>query len=137
MTDDNPLTSSRAATYAPLSPAILAEMDERVRQNEQWGEQNHPDGTGPDETPLEEHYLELPIGLHVHNATAAQLRDVAREITTARALAGEVTWTHILLEEVLEAIAESDPRRLHAELIQVAAVSTQWADAIQRRGGLQ
>ena len=30
-----------------MTPALLAVASERVRQDTKWGEQNHPDGTGP------------------------------------------------------------------------------------------
>jgi hypothetical protein len=46
---------------------------------------------------------------------------------------GRVTWRHILTEEVYEAFAESDPTKLRAELVQVAAVAVQWIQAIDRR----
>ena len=45
-------------------------------------------------------------------------------------------WTaraDILAEEVAEVYAESDPDRLRAELIQVAAVCVQWIEAIDGR----
>ncbi len=41
---------------------------------------------------------------------------------------------HILLEEVHEALAEDDPTRLRAELLQVAAVAVCWVEAIEQRG---
>lgn len=46
---------------------------------------------------------------------------------------GDGTWHAILHEEVAEAFAESDPARLRAELIQVAAVALRWIDAIDSR----
>jgi hypothetical protein len=42
-------------------------------------------------------------------------------------------WDVILMEEVYEALAEKDPDRLRAELVQVAAVAVQWIDCINRR----
>lgn len=42
-------------------------------------------------------------------------------------------WRHILDEEVAEALAETDPERLRAELVQVAAVAVQWIEALDRR----
>ncbi|MFK0072680.1 hypothetical protein [Arthrobacter woluwensis] len=103
---------------------ILTEVqDEMVRQDEKWGEQNHPDGTGP----------EVGIG---YVGTSAEICDVAREQTDAAAKAGELTFSHILAEEFFEALAESDPAALRTELIQVAAVAIQWAGAIDRRADL-
>jgi hypothetical protein len=45
---------------------------------------------------------------------------------------GEGTWRHVLLEEVAEALAESDPVRLRAELVQAIAVGTAWVECIDR-----
>ncbi len=42
------------------------------------------------------------------------------------------TWEAVLLEEVYEALAESDPAKLRAELIQVAAVCLRWVDQLDK-----
>lgn len=86
---------------------------ERERQDAKWGEQNHPDGTGR--------------SWHQHMARSA--RQTCEEMFAA----GQGTWGHILAEEFFEALAESDPVKLRAELIQVAAVSVAWVGAIDRR----
>jgi len=99
---------------------------ERARQDVKWGEQNHPDGTGPDVTPL---------SIVGNGNVAAEIARFATRETDDHAEAGTVTWLDILREEYHEAIAESDPEKLHRELIQVAAVAQQWAEAIVRRGG--
>lgn len=94
---------------------VLNEVaDERLRQDEKWGEQNHPDGTGLDG---DEHRA-----------------DKARTQCEIAAGEGRVTWRHILNEEVSEAFAESDPKKLRAELVQVTAVAAVWIEAIDRRG---
>lgn len=84
---------------------------ERVRQVEKWGEQNHPDGTH-------------------HSPIHADMvrRDCERAFRDGRG-----TWRHILSEEVAEAYAETDPEKLRAELVQVAAVAVAWVEAIDRR----
>lgn len=92
---------------------IRAVIAEEQSQDGKWGEQNHPNGTG----------------LFGDKEKA----DFAREVTDDAARNGTLTWKHILNEEVLEAFAESDLDRLEEELIQVAAVSTQWARAIHRQ----
>jgi len=119
----------------PLSPRgrVLSDVDdERGRQDEKWGEQNHPDGTGPATFPLD------PIdawasAMFFEDNDAARLARAATRACQAAAAAGNVTWRAILLEEVFEALAESDPARLRTELVQVAAVAAQWAEAIDRR----
>jgi hypothetical protein len=93
--------------------AVLAEVAaERHRQDARWGEQNHQDGTG--------------------SAYAAEAV-LARKECGRAAGAGELTWRHILLEEIAEAGAEHDPGSLREELIQVAAVAVAWAEALDRR----
>ncbi|MFE2941006.1 NUDIX hydrolase [Streptomyces sp. NPDC059255] len=93
---------------------VLAEIaSERRRQDDKFGEQNHPDGTGQ----------------HPEQIDA----DVARMACQQAADGGYLDWLHILREEVAEALAESDPARLRAELVQVAAVAAAWVEAIDRR----
>jgi type IV pilus biogenesis protein CpaD/CtpE len=102
-------------SYPTFLTAVEREIrDERDRQDAKWGEQNHPDGTGPD-------------------GNRQAMADMARELCQRLAAIGVVTFYHILLEEVYEAMAEEDPARLRAELIQVAAVAAQWVEAIDRR----
>jgi hypothetical protein len=94
---------------------VLAEIAaERSAQDTKWGEQNHPDGTGPTD-----------------DARRAALEAKIR--TDRAADEGRCTWALILLEEVFEALAEHDPARLRAELVQVAAVAVSWVQAIDRR----
>ena len=58
-------------------------------------------------------------------------------LDAVRAIADErQTWALVLLEEVLEALSESDPQRIREELVQVAAVAVRWAGAIDQRGKL-
>jgi hypothetical protein len=102
--------------------AVIAHIaDERMRQDEKWGEQNHPDGTGPD-VPMPSTWLNM-----------RQMAERAHEACQTKADRGDVSWRDILLEEVYEALAERNPASLRAELLQVAAVAANWAEAIDRR----
>lgn len=101
---------------------VLAEIyTERLKQDEKWGEQNHPDGTGPD-VPMPSTWLNM-----------REMAERAREACQIKAGRGDVTWLDILREEVFEAFAEADPAKLRAELVQVAAVAVNWVEAIDRR----
>lgn len=101
-------------TYTSGQTGVLAEIAvERHRQDEKWGEQNHPDGTG---------------GSVMQGFATEQ-----RARTQFLAGLGGVSWRDILLEEVYEAMAEEEPAKLRAELVQVAAVAVAWAEAIDRR----
>lgn len=97
---------------------------ERTTQNCKWGEQNHPDGTGPDVR-----LFDLEV-LPTYGTCARIGRNHADEL----AADGRSLWAPILLEEVFEALAEHDPARLRAELVQVAAVATAWVEALDRGG---
>jgi AcrR family transcriptional regulator len=101
---------------------------ERARQDAKWGQQNHPDGTGPHDDPLTFVHAWTNPGSHAINYATA-----AKHATDARAHRGTVTWSDILLEEVFEAHAESNPAKLRVELVQIAAVAQQWAEEIDRR----
>lgn len=104
----------------PRTPGLAAfaqELDaERSRQLAKFGDQQHLDGTGA------EHYVGM----------ADEARDNV-ELFVAQHSGPE--WALVLLEEVYEALAESDPARLRAELIQVAAVCAAWVSDIDRRPG--
>lgn len=48
---------------------------------------------------------------------------------------GKLTWFDVLSEEFHEASAETDPEKLVAELVQVAAVAIAWAERVRSRNG--
>lgn len=106
---------------AEVTEAVLDEvLVERARQHATWGDQSaHPDGTGG------------AAGLHPsaarHHVTQAQ------EACRLAFEQGVGSWRLILEEEVAEAVAETDPARLRAELVQVAAVAVAWIEAIDTR----
>jgi protein involved in temperature-dependent protein secretion len=87
---------------------------ERQRQLAKFGEQHHPDGTGR--------------AGYVEKADAARFacQMDADEPNGPR-------WSLILLEEVYEALAESDHARLRTELVQVAAVCAAWIADLDSR----
>jgi hypothetical protein len=93
---------------------ILEEVRaERRRQDEKWGQQDWPDGTGAPEF--------------------FAMREYSRLRCQASELDGTTTWEKILTEEYFEALAEADDGLLRAELIQCQAVLCAWVGAIDRR----
>ena len=105
--------SSVAGAHAGLDRVLADITAEREAQHAVRGVQHHlPDGTGPQWT---------------------ELADKARRECEQAAAAGRLTWRHLLLEEVAEALAENDPTQLRRELVQVVAVGTQWLQAIDNR----
>lgn len=86
---------------------------ERNRQEDKWGQQHHPDGTG---------------------SQYVAIADRARGYTDQAALEGACTWRDILLEEVYKALAEhDDPAALRKELLESAAVIFAWIEDIDGR----
>ena len=131
-TADSLLAAGYSKSDAPSG--VLGDIaSERARQDEKWGEQNHPNGTGPQSTPLRGIHYDGPV-LPENGSTkfAFGLALLAKSSTDAKAEAGTVTFADILLEEVFEAMAESDPTQLRTELVQIAAVAAQWVEAIDR-----
>lgn len=103
---------------------VLAEITaERTRQDEKWGEQNHPDGTGDDVRLLGD--IDLP--------TYGTLAYRAKALVDSLAAKGRSQYAPILLEEVFEALSALSEDELRTELVQVAAVCVQWVQAIDRR----
>lgn len=107
--------------------AILEEVAvERARQDDKWGEQNHPNGTGSDRTVLHS------LGAFQQDVNL-DLAELAKQRVDLLARSGACTYEAILTEEWAEAIACDNPAELRAELIQVAAVAVAWVEAIDRR----
>ena len=102
-----------------LGMVLFGVRIEREQQDHKWGEQNHPDGTGSD--------------LQVMGRSAGAWSVLLRQDCQAAADRGDVTWFKVLLEEVFEAGAETDSKRLMEELFQIAAVCVAWIQAINRR----
>lgn len=86
---------------------------ERTRQDEKWGEQNHPLGFGGSGW-----FHEMGI---------------AKRVCDENAASGTVTWVQILDEEVMEAFAATDENEFREELIQVAAVCVAILECMDRR----
>lgn len=102
---------------------VLAEVkEERERQHEKWGEQDHPDYCSDWRNSPE--YARGENLIRANNWKLENARRVAE---------GSISWDGILLEEVFEALSEEDPARLREELVQSSAVITAWVEAIDRR----
>jgi hypothetical protein len=114
--------------YITLSPRADIARDienERVAQDRKWGQQNHLDGTGPSQEATTVDGLSL--------LSPVDMANLYRDLCDQAARDGRLTWRHILLEEVFEALAEDDPAKLRIELVQSAAVITAWIEALDRR----
>ena len=108
-----PDTPTPVFDVEPATKRVLADIaQERMDQDQLWGEQNHHNGTG--------------------GHRARQQADMTKATCQRHADHGALTWRDVLREEVREAFAESDPVALRAELVQVAAVAAAWIEAIDR-----
>jgi hypothetical protein len=100
---------------------VLAEVAaERRRQFELWGDQRvpmfhrkYPDG------------IASPLG-RSYGTLATAFKELGK------LLGHDDSWDRILLEEVFEALAESDPAKIREELVQVAAVAVKMVEMIDR-----
>ena len=86
---------------------------ERKRQDEKWGEQNHP-------------MLKMPF---IAKILEERLKAM-RKATEDKEL---VSWYTILEEEICEAFTETDPVKQREEMVQVAAVAVQIIEYLSRQ----
>lgn len=104
--------------------ALLGKVGQEMqRQQDKWGEQNHPSWLLDDVFMIcEEHGIELST-------------DMAKGLCDERLDASVCSWQDILNEEVLEARDEAindNQEALKEELIQIAAVALSWVQSIER-----
>lgn len=99
---------------------ILGEVsDERQKQIEKWGLQQHPQNNSVEWKVTAERTLTLVRTMNDHMAENAP---------------GLLTWDDILREEYYEAAVEEDLALKRAELVQVAAVAVAMIEAIDAGG---
>jgi hypothetical protein len=110
-----------------IPAGLLTEIaQERARQITKHGDQSHlPDGTGP----------RVPFAgrLCYMEDAARDARLRCKHASQNEGGDGSITFEHILREEFFEGMAEDDPAKLRAELLQIVAVGVQWIEAIDRR----
>jgi hypothetical protein len=100
-----------------LSSIFTEIARERIRQGEQWGEQDHPmlgDSKKKGWFPSRDN-LESTL-----NSCRKQIEE-------------DPNWFSILLEEFLETFLETEPEKQREEMIQVAAVAVQIIERLDRR----
>lgn len=116
---------TRGAVERDLWGVLFAVEKERFAQDEKWGKQDHPD--------IPE-WMGDPDNGAFHMPTATDARRRCEKSFND----GFPNWSEILIEEVAEALEEvGDDVKLREELVQVAAVTVAWIEAIDRRAGTQ
>lgn len=96
-----------------MTDAFCAIIVERRRQEQAWPGEQLSNGTGGD--------------------TARQLSDLVRKAVDALNNTLSNTFAHVLVEEVLEALAETNLDALRKEVVQIGAVAVKWIEHIDRR----
>jgi hypothetical protein len=110
---------------ADLAAILIEVADERGRQDEKWGPQNHPLVLSSKDR---ERYAAMADGWKRINAERVR---IANEAGIPRDRNG--VWDGVLLEEVYEALAETDDSAaMRTELIQAAAVLVAMIEYLDR-----
>lgn len=113
----NALDKKLAKTPRATKQIFREVFRERLKQSFVWGEHDQPDGTG---------------GGRALDALKAVMNQVESNASN-----GTTTWYDALKARVFAALAEEDPAKLRAQLVQVAAVAVSWAGAIDQRSAGQ
>ena len=106
---------------------VLAEVfEERLRQDDKWGEQNHPD--------FDRQVLDWSKPM-IHDHYGILQAQYAKFNCDNAFRSGRPDWISVLIEEVSEVLdcVDRPVSELRDELIQVAAVAVSWVEAIDRR----
>ena len=109
-----------------IAHQVLQECNKQV---EKWGEQNHP---CLDQTLLNRPGGCTPERMCQHYEIPSEGR--AKFMCDNAFKTKQGTYSHILVEEVAEAISEQDPVKRREELVQVAAVAIAQIEKIDRVG---
>lgn len=106
---------------------ILEEIQqERTRQDEKWGVQNHP---------ILDPLLLKRSGERMCEEYEIPSENRARQLVEIHAKRGDLTYMHILMEEISEAAScGTDTTELRKELIQSAAVLVAMIESLDRNG---
>ncbi|MFT6789053.1 MAG: hypothetical protein ACJAVX_002420 [Pseudoalteromonas rhizosphaerae] len=104
--------------------------EERLNQEEKWGQQEHP---MLDPVLLKRKGGCTPWRMCEEYEIPSESR--AKNLTDIRAREGQLTYFHILQEEVSEAVcALNDYESMRKELVQVAAVTVAMIQTLDRNG---
>ena len=106
---------------------ILKEIKiERSKQDAKWGEQNHP---------ILDPFLTSRESIRMCQEYEIPSEDMARQMVEIHAKRGDLTFMHILMEEISEsASCGSNIKELRKELIQSASVLVAMIESLDRNG---
>lgn len=115
--------------------SVLAEvLKERNRQDEKWGQQNHPDKIKDayDESDLSNEKKNYAFDKWISAFGSCLSEKDVKLAVNSDAENGLSSWEGILTEEYAE-VVDADDSELDEELIQLAAVAVAWVEARRRR----
>lgn len=101
---------------------------ERKKQDAKWGEQNHP---SVDPILLKRRGGCTPERMCEEYGLPSEAR--SKRACDEAAKRGELTFAHIITEELCEAVSAPDDEARRGELVQLGACVLQWIEAIDRR----
>ncbi|MDH6462030.1 hypothetical protein M2302_002205 [Micromonospora sp. A200] len=117
----NPLATEAAIKrFNDINDVLREVRTERYQQIDLWGEQTLP--------ALPDNGMDwIYQGNYLHDANQWKTTNAYRQDNN------QLAWDGVLLEEVFEALAEEDPVKREAELVQVAAVAVAAVQDSRRR----
>ena len=104
---------------------ILQEIvNERLKQNQKWGEQNHPSlhPLAPQDNPAD--ICEKWLGIPIEGRIKRWVDDQAKNNLS--------NWSAIALGEFVECVVAPNDYERRSELVQLAAVIVQWIECLDR-----
>lgn len=114
--------------------AVLQEVrEERARQNAKWGEQNHPSTAPVPSITVNSTSIPAVTSLLTRAYYGLKTAGACKDIVDAHARNGTLTFGDIHAEELAEALECENEVDMRRELVQLAAVTVAWIEAIDRR----
>lgn len=101
---------------------------ERIKQSEKWGQQNHPSSYNYGET------FDYPTLIAKYNKEVLGIIDEKsiKMLVDGEHRTGTSNWTSIALEEFVEVANAANDYERRNELVQLAAVVVQWIECLDR-----
>jgi hypothetical protein len=100
-------------------------IEERQKQDIKWGQQNHP---------IVSHLDTYSNGLPILSDYDICNEERAKFLCNWNAQMGSLTWGHIIIEELVEAMSAKTKEEMRTELIQCAAVIIAMIESLERNG---
>lgn len=111
-------------TFQTKIESIFNEIyEEREKQNTKWGEQNHQ---SVDPLLLKRESERMCEEYEIPSENRAKF------ICQNAAKYGNITWSHIVVEELAEVVSCKDENLRREELVQLAACVVAWIESIDR-----